>query len=187
MEFHYTYMYTYLFSRISTVLLALSLRSLVFYWTTINTEQVHSVLNWNLLQLPAETNFQDPGTWSVQRIAWDLLTRLLTMTASDQHEAHFALVKAADRLELDEEGRHAVFQRLNLYAVVACWGFLAGGRGAHSLRSTGNVTPTTGSCPGSTMYEVVANNKTSLGTTGNRNRHQLDACEGLCRATVTCL
>lgn len=74
------------------------------------------------------------------------------MPASDQHDAHFALVKAADRPELDEEGRHAVFQQINVYGILACWGFMGG---PHSLRSTGNVTPTTGSCPGPTMYEVV--------------------------------
>lgn len=103
-------MYTNLFSRISTVLLALSLSSLAFHLLTINTEQVHSVLNWTLLQLPVETNFQDPGTWAVQGIASDLVTRLPTMAASDQHDARFALVKAADWPELDGEGRHAVFQ-----------------------------------------------------------------------------
>lgn len=79
-----------------TVLLELSLRSFVFHLTTINTEQVHSVFNWNLPRLPGETNFQVPGTWADQRIASDLVTRLPIMTASDQHDARFALVKAAD-------------------------------------------------------------------------------------------
>lgn len=81
------------------------------------------MFNWNLLRLPAETNFQVPRTWSVQRVASDLLTRLPTMAANDQYDVRFALVKAADWPELGEEGRHAVSQRLNLHAIVACWGF----------------------------------------------------------------
>lgn len=43
------------------------------------------------------------------------------MAASDQHDCRFALIKAADWPDSDEEGRHAVFQRLDLYAIVACW------------------------------------------------------------------
>lgn len=43
------------------------------------------------------------------------------MTARDQHDARFAM--AADWPDLDDEGRHLVFQRLNLYAIVASYGW----------------------------------------------------------------
>lgn len=44
------------------------------------------VFNTALLRLPAETRFPIPGTGVVQRIAVDLLTRLLTMAARDQRD-----------------------------------------------------------------------------------------------------
>lgn len=45
------------------------------------------------------------------------------MTARDQHDTRFALAMAADWPDLDNEGRHLVFQRLNLYAIVASYGW----------------------------------------------------------------
>lgn len=43
--------------------------------------------NWELLRTPAETRFPVPGLGSVQHIAADLLARLPTMAARDQHDA----------------------------------------------------------------------------------------------------
>lgn len=40
------------------------------------------------------------------------------MTARDQHDARFALAMATDWPDLGDEGRHLVFQRLNLYGFV---------------------------------------------------------------------
>lgn len=47
--------------------------------------------NWNLLKLPAETNFPVPCTSLVQHIAADLLARLPSLVARDQHDARFVL------------------------------------------------------------------------------------------------
>lgn len=70
-----------------------------------------------------EINFSVPCPGPVQRIAADLPIRLPTMTARDQYDARFALTMAADWPDLDDEGRHLFFQRLNLYAIVASNGW----------------------------------------------------------------
>lgn len=75
------------------------------------------------LELPAETLFPVPCPGPVQRIAADLLIRLPTMTARDQHDARFVLAMAADWPDLVDEARHIFFQRLNLYAIVASYGW----------------------------------------------------------------
>lgn len=80
-----------------------------------------SSCNWDLLRLPAETRFPVPGTGAVQIIAAYLLTRLPTMAARDHYDTRFALTMAADWLDLDDGGRDLVFQRLNLYAIVASY------------------------------------------------------------------
>lgn len=50
----------------------------------------------------------------VQRIAADLLARLPTMAARDQHDARFVLAVVSDWPDLDDEIRNITFQRLNL-------------------------------------------------------------------------
>lgn len=50
-----------------------------------------SNFNWTQQKLPAETKFPVPCTGVVQRIAADLLARLPTMAARDQHDARFVL------------------------------------------------------------------------------------------------
>lgn len=60
-----------------------------------------------------------PGTRVIQRIAADLLTRLPTMAAKDQHDARFVLAVVSDWPDLDDEMRNIVLQRLNLYTTVA--------------------------------------------------------------------
>lgn len=79
--------------------------------------------NWDLLRTPPETRFPVPGTGTVQRIAADLLARLPTMKARDQHDARFVLAMTADWQTLGNKVRDVVFQRLNLYAIVASFGW----------------------------------------------------------------
>lgn len=77
--------------------------------------------NWALLKLPAETKFPVPCNGIVQRIAADLLARLPTMAARDQHG--FVLAVVSDWEDLDDEMRNIVFQRLNVYTIVATYGW----------------------------------------------------------------
>lgn len=79
--------------------------------------------NWNFLRTPAETWFPVPGLGSVQRIAADLLARLPTMAARDQHDARFVLAVVSDWPDLDNQMKELVFQQLNLYAIVANYGW----------------------------------------------------------------
>lgn len=79
--------------------------------------------NWTLQKLPAETKFPVPCTGVVQRIAADLLARLPTMAARDQHDARFELAVMSDWPDLDDEIRIITFQRLNLYTIVAAYGW----------------------------------------------------------------
>lgn len=115
-------MYTNLFSRISTVVLALFLRSLFFHLTTINTEQVHSVFNWNLLQLPAETNFQVPRTWAAKRSAqifllvskpWWPVTSMTPALRWSGLQVGPSWTKRADTQSSSDS---------TYTAIVACWG-----------------------------------------------------------------
>lgn len=76
--------------------------------------------NWALLKLPADTKFPVPGIRIVQRIAADLLARLLTR---DQHDARFVLPVISDWDDLDDEMRNIAFQRLNIYTIVATYGW----------------------------------------------------------------
>lgn len=59
--------------------------------------------NWVLLKLPTETKFTLPGTGVVQRIAVDLIARLPTMAARDQHDARFVLAIVSNWTGLDDE------------------------------------------------------------------------------------
>lgn len=135
MEFYYTYMFTNLFSRVSTVLLALSL---VFHLTTINTEQVHSVFNWNLLRLPAEPTFKflghgqskgSPQIFLLVSQPWQLVTGMTPALRWSRLQTR--------SLPATQPIRH-----------VSMLGVRRVARSDRIFRSTGNVTPTTGSFPG---------------------------------------
>lgn len=76
-----------------------------------------------LLKLPAETKFPVPGTGIAQRIAADLLARLPTLAARDQHDARFVLAVISDWDDLDDEMRNIAFQSLNIYTIVATYGW----------------------------------------------------------------
>lgn len=45
------------------------------------------------------------------------------MATQDQHDTRFALAIAADWPDLHDDGRDLVFQRLNIYAIIASYGW----------------------------------------------------------------
>lgn len=79
--------------------------------------------NLALFKLPAETRVPVPCTGIVQRIAAYLLARLPSLAARDQHDARFVLAVVSDWQDLDDEMRNIVFQRLNIYTIVANYGW----------------------------------------------------------------
>lgn len=81
--------------------------------------------NWNALRSPLEVTFPLPPTGVVQRVAAELFAKLQAgaITGRDQHEARFVLDIIADWEDLDQELRARVFQRLNIYAIVAAHGW----------------------------------------------------------------
>lgn len=95
--------------------------------------------NWDALRSPLETTFPLPSTGVVQRVAAGLFAKLQsgTITGRDQHEARFVLDVLADWPDLDDELRTRIFQRLNLYAIVAAHGWPTAI--AATAASTGNL------------------------------------------------
>lgn len=81
--------------------------------------------NWFALRSPLEATFPLPNTGVVQRIAAGLFAKLQAglITGRDQHEARFALDMISHWEDMDVELRTRVFQRLNVYAIVATHGW----------------------------------------------------------------
>lgn len=81
--------------------------------------------NWDALRSPLEITFPLPPTGVVQRVAAGLFAKLQAgaITGRDQHEARFVLDVIADWEDLDQELRSRIFQRLNIYAIVAAHGW----------------------------------------------------------------
>lgn len=81
--------------------------------------------NWEALRSPLETPFVMPPTGTVQRIVAGLFAKIQTggLTGRDLHEAKFAVDMMADWIDMDDELRNRVFQRVNLYAIVAAHGW----------------------------------------------------------------
>lgn len=81
--------------------------------------------NWGALRSPLETPFPIPPTGTVQRIVAGLYAKLQTggLTGRDLYEARFAVDMMADWEDMDDELRARVFQRVNLYAIVAPHGW----------------------------------------------------------------
>lgn len=80
--------------------------------------------DWNLMALPAETNFQLPCEGKVQEIAAGLLARILFMQGRDLHDAKFVLRVVSMWPDLtDQDRKDILFQRLNVYAIVASVGW----------------------------------------------------------------
>lgn len=59
----------------------------------------------------------------MQRVAANLLARLTTLAARDQHDARFVLAVVSEWHDLDDEMKTLAFQRLNIYAIVAAYGW----------------------------------------------------------------
>lgn len=95
--------------------------------------------NWDGLRSPLDTTFPLPSTGVVQRVAAGLFAKLQSggITGRDQHEARFVLDILADWPDLEDDLRTRVFQRLNLYAIVAAHGWLTAI--AASAASTSNL------------------------------------------------
>lgn len=81
--------------------------------------------NWFDLRSPLEATFSLPNTGIVQRIAAGLFAKLQAglLRGRDQHEARFVLDMILDWDDMDVELRARVFQRLNVYAIVATHGW----------------------------------------------------------------
>lgn len=80
---------------------------------------------WHALRSPLEATFPLPPTGVVQRVAAGLFAKVQSgvLTGRDQREARFVLDVLADWPEMDDELRTRVFQRLNIYAIVATHGW----------------------------------------------------------------
>lgn len=81
--------------------------------------------NWNALRSQLETPFPLPPTGTVQRIVAGLFAKIQAngLSGRDLHEARFAVDMMADWEDMDDELRLRVFQRVNLYAIVAAHGW----------------------------------------------------------------
>lgn len=81
--------------------------------------------NWQALRSPLEATFPLPNTGVVQRIAAGLFSKLQAglLTGRDQHEARFVLDMMSDWEDMNNELRTRIFQRLNVYAIVATHGW----------------------------------------------------------------
>lgn len=80
-------------------------------------------LNWNALRVTTTTNFPVPSTGAAQRMASSLLSKLGSLQGRDNHDARFVLQMTSLWPDMDEDDRKFVFQRLNLYAIVASFGW----------------------------------------------------------------
>lgn len=74
--------------------------------------------NWDVLRALADTSFPVPPTWTVQRMASTLLSKLSTLQGRDNHDAKFALQMTSMWPDLSDEDKKCVFQRLNIYSIV---------------------------------------------------------------------
>lgn len=81
--------------------------------------------NWHALRSPLEATFPLPTTGVVQRIAAGLFAKVQAgiLTGWDQHEARFVLDIISDWEDMDQKLRTRVFQRLNMYTIVATHGW----------------------------------------------------------------
>lgn len=81
--------------------------------------------NWDALRSPLDTTFLLPSTGVVQRVAAGLFAKPQSggITGRDQHEARFVLDILADWPDLEDDLRTKIFQRLNLYAIIAVHGW----------------------------------------------------------------
>lgn len=80
---------------------------------------------WDALRSPLAVTFPLPTTGVVQRVTAGLFAKLQAgaLTGRDQHEARFVLDVIVDWEDLDHEPRTRIFQRFNIYAIVAAHGW----------------------------------------------------------------
>lgn len=131
--------------------------------------------NWALLKLPAETKFPVPSTGIVQSIAADLLARLSTLAARDQHDARFVLAFIFDWDDLDDEMRNIAFQRLNIYTIVATYGWPTAIASSSAVQATpSNYLLPPGAIPVQNQ-RANNNNQQRGGRHGNQQRQQAAA------------
>lgn len=92
--------------------------------------------NWFSLRFPLEVTFPFPTTGVVQRYAAGLFDKLQAglLTGRDQHEASFVLDMISDWEDMDVELRTRVFQRLNVYAIMATLGWPTAIASTNSLK-----------------------------------------------------
>lgn len=132
--------------------------------------------NWALLKLPAETKFPVPGTGIVQSIAADLLARLPMLAARDQHDAQFVLSVIFDWDDLDDEMRNIAFQRLNIYTIVATYGWPMAIASSSAVQATpSNYLLPPGVIPVQNQRATTTTNKEGDDTAinnDNRRQHQ---------------
>lgn len=81
--------------------------------------------NWHALRSPLDTTFPLPSTGVVQRIAAGLFAKVQAgvLTGRDRHEAIFVLDVISDWEDMEQDLRTRIFQRLNIYAIVATHGW----------------------------------------------------------------
>lgn len=91
---------------------------------------------WDRLVLPTETNFTVPSTGMIQKMATSLFARVPLLTGRDQHEARFVLQVTSLWPDLSPDERHWVFQRLNVYCIVAALGWPAATAACASTATT---------------------------------------------------
>lgn len=110
-----------------------------------------------------------------QGIAADLLARLPALAARDQHDARFALTVISDWEDLDDEMRNIAFQRLNIYTIVATYGWptaIASSSAVQSVPSNYLLPP--GVVPVKNQRANNNNNQRG-GRRGNQQRQQAAA------------
>lgn len=124
--------------------------------------------DWTRLVQPPEWSFQVPGNGQVQRMAASLLARLPTMAGRDQHEARFVLQVVSLWPDLQDEERFWVFQRLNVYCIVAALGWpQATAACASTSASTDYILP-----PGVVLPPVTAPRRTRRDQTAQQPQQQ---------------
>lgn len=97
---------------------------------------------WERLAMASETNFVVPSTGMVQHMATSLFSKIPTLTGCDQHEARFELQVVSLWPDLTPADRQWVFQRLNVYCIVAALGWPAATAScASSMATTDFVLP----------------------------------------------
>lgn len=83
------------------------------------------LFQWDRLALHSETAVRLPGDGMVLRMATSLFAKVPLLTGRDQYEAHFVLQMVILWLDLSDDDEQWVFQRLNVYCIVAALGWTA--------------------------------------------------------------